>query len=126
MMLIQNCSCAMVSLAKYVKYRRPRNCLWDSSHRLRIMVLLSYEQTMHKFIHDQWVSIETDIIFNVGAIGVDLQFQWQKNRTDLCDGVRYFDTNTDTLRIIQVKNDDKGHYRCLVKNNAGRGFSYYQ
>ena len=87
------------------------------------MVLLSSEQTMHKFIHDQWVSIETDIIFNVGAIGDSLQFQWQKNRTDLCDGERYFDTSTDTLHIIQVKNDDKGHYRCLVKNDVGRKFS---
>ena len=72
---------------------------------------------------DQLVPIGTDIIFNVGAIGDGLQFQWQKNRTDLCDGERYFDTNTDTLRIIQVKNDDKGHYRCLVKNDVGGKFS---
>ena len=72
---------------------------------------------------DQLVSIGTDIIFNVGAIGDGLQFQWQKNRTDLYDGERYFDTNTDTLRIIQVKNDDKGRYRCLVKNDVGRKFS---
>ena len=69
------------------------------------------------------VSIGTDIIFNVGANGDGLQFQWQKNRTDLCDGERYFDTSTDTLHIIQVKNDDKGHYRCLVKNDVGRKFS---
>ena len=72
---------------------------------------------------DQLVSTGTDTIFNVGAIGDGLQFQWQKNHTDLCDGERYFDTNTDTLHIIQVKNDDKGHYRCLVKNDVGRKFS---
>ena len=73
------------------------------------MVLLSSEQTMHKFVHDQSVSIGTDIIFKE-LLELTFQFQWQKNRTDLCDVVRYFDTNTDTLRIIQVKNDDKGHY----------------
>ena len=69
---------------------------------------------------DQLVFIGTDIILNVGAIGDDLQFQWQKDRSDLFDGGRYFATNTDTLRIIQVKNDDTGHYRCLVTNDVGR------
>ena len=72
---------------------------------------------------DQSISIGTDIIFNVGAIGDCLQFQWQNNHTDLCNGERYFDTNTDTLHIIQVKNDDKGRYRCLVKNDVGIKFS---
>ena len=66
---------------------------------------------------NQLVSIGADIILNVGD---GLQFQWQKDRSDLCNGGRYFATNTDTLRIIQVKNDDTGHYRCLVTNDVER------
>ena len=69
------------------------------------------------------MSIETDIILNVGAIGDGLQFQWQKDRSDLFDGGRYCDTNTDTLRIVEVEKGDKGRYRCLVTNDVGRKFS---
>ena len=57
------------------------------------------------------------------ATGDGLQFWWQKNRSDLCDGDRYSGTNTDTLRIVEVGNSDKGRYRCLVKNAIGKKFS---
>ena len=55
--------------------------------------------------------------------GDDIQFQWQKNRSDLCEGGRYCDTNTDTLQIFEIEKGDKGRYRCLVKNKVGRAFS---
>ena len=58
------------------------------------------------------------------ATGDVLQFQWQKNGTDIHDhGSRYRGTNTDTLRILMVEKDDKGCYRCLVKNYKGEEFS---
>ena len=58
-------------------------------------------------------------MFEVKATGDDLHFQWQKNRSDLCDGGRYCDTDTDTLRIVEVETDDRGRYRCIVKNHLG-------
>ena len=57
------------------------------------------------------------------STGESLQFHWQKNRIDLCDDDRYCDTNTDTLRIVEVEKGDKGRYRCLVKNDIGRELS---
>ena len=42
----------------------------------------------------------------------------------MCDGGKYRDTGTDTLRIIEVeKNDNKTRYRCLVKNHKGEKLS---
>ena len=64
--------------------------------------------------------------FEVKATGDGLQFQWQKNRSEiLCDGGRYCDTETAILRIEEVKESDKGRYRCIVtaKNDAGKKFS---
>ena len=57
------------------------------------------------------------------STGESLQFQWQKNCSDLCDGDKYCDTNTNTLRIVEVEKGDKGRYRCLVKNDIGWEFS---
>ena len=57
------------------------------------------------------------------STGESLQFQWQKNRNDLCDGDKYCDTNTHTLRIVEVEKGDKGRYRCLVMNDTGWEFS---
>ena len=57
------------------------------------------------------------------ATGENLQFQWQKNRINLCDGGRYCDTNTDTLHIVDTEKGDKGRYRCLVMNDVGRKLS---
>lgn len=64
--------------------------------------------------------------FQVKATGDALQFQWQKNRKEiLSDGDRYCDTDTNTLRIKEVEESDKGHYRCIVttKNDAGKEVS---
>lgn len=65
------------------------------------------------------MAVGTEAVFTVKATGDELHFQWQKNRIDLCEGNRYCDTDTDTLRILEVETGDKGRYRCLVKNVIG-------
>ena len=65
----------------------------------------------------------TDIKFNIEATGDDLKFKWEKNYSNLTDDARYRDTNTDTLRIVEVGKDDKGRYRCRVSNYIGETFS---
>ena len=75
---------------------------------------------------DQSVASGAVAEFQVKATGDGLQFQWQKNRKEiLCDGGRYCDTDTDTLRIEEVEGSDKGRYRCIVtaRNDAGKMFS---
>ena len=57
------------------------------------------------------------------ATGYHLQFQWQKDLSDFCDGGRCRGTSTDTLRILEVKKGDKGRYRCLVKNEVEEMYS---
>ena len=62
--------------------------------------------------------------FVVEATGDVLEFQWQKNGDDIHDhGSRYRGTDTNTLRILIVKKDDEGCYRCLVKNYIDEKFS---
>ena len=65
----------------------------------------------------------TEVVFKVEATGVNLHFQWQKDHTYLYDGGRYYDTDTDCLRIVEVENNDKGRYRCCVKNDKDKKFS---
>ena len=55
------------------------------------------------------------------ATGYHLQFQWQKDLSDLCDGGRYRGTSTDTLHIVDVEKGDKGRYRGLVRNDNVEG-----
>ena len=71
----------------------------------------------------QSVVTTTSVAFSVEATGDDLQFQWQKNCVDLCDGDRYCGTETDYLHILMVERTDEGRYRCLVKNSVGEKFS---
>ena len=62
--------------------------------------------------------------FTVEATGDDLQFKWQKNGVDLSEDGRHHGTDTDTLHIVNVEKDDnKSHYRCLVKNDIEESFS---
>ena len=65
----------------------------------------------------------TEAVFRVKATGDEVHFQWQKDRSDLCDGGQYCDTNTDTLHIVDVEEGDRGRYRCIVKNDVGKKFS---
>ena len=69
------------------------------------------------------MALGAEAVFQVRATGYCLQLQWQKDLCDLSDGGRYRGTCTDTLRILEVEARDKGHYRCLVKNDVGKMFS---
>ena len=60
------------------------------------------------------------VVFSIKATGENLQFQWQKNGSDLSDDDNYCGVNTDTLDIVAVKEDDEGDYGCLVKNDVGK------
>lgn len=62
-------------------------------------------------------------MFRVKATGDEVYFQWQKNRRDIFDDHRYRDTNTSTLCIVDVEKSDKGCYRCIVSNYAGKKLS---
>ena len=82
-------------------------------------------QQPHILEHPKNQSVASGAVaeFQVKATGDGLQFQWQKNRNEiLCDGGRYCDTDTDTLRIEEVEESDKGRYRCIVtaRNDAGK------
>ena len=74
--------------------------------------------------NEQSVAIGANVTFQVKATGDDLHFQWQKNQSDLDDGDRCCGTRTSRLRIVEVEKDDKGRYRCLVKNSVGEEFSH--
>ena len=65
-----------------------------------------------------------DIEFSIEATGDNLQFQWQKDGSDLSDGEKYHGVHTDTLHIMRVREGDKGRYRCLVMNNVKTKFSH--
>ena len=71
----------------------------------------------------QSVATGADVSFHVEATGDNLHFQWQKNQSDLDDGDRCCGTYTNRLHIIEVEKDDKGRYRCLVKNAVGEELS---
>ena len=69
------------------------------------------------------VATGTDVKFAVHTTGDCLQFQWQKDGTDLSDDDKHFDTGTDSLHIVNVQKNDKGCYRCRVKNDVGEKLS---
>ena len=61
--------------------------------------------------------------FNIKATGDNLNFQWQKDGSDLSDGDKHQGVHTDTLKIVKVEKGDQGCYRCLVKNDVDRTIS---
>ena len=77
--------------------------------------------TQHPENHS--VTTGVDIEFNIKATGDSLQFQWQKDGSDLSDGDKYQGVHTNVLHIAKVDKGDGGGYRCLVKNNVKRMFS---
>ena len=72
---------------------------------------------------NQSVVTGEDTDFSIQATGDNLQFQWQKDGSDLSESGKYCGTNTDTLHIIKMEEDDKGDYRCIVKNDVEMKFS---
>ena len=65
-----------------------------------------------------------NVEFSIEASGDSLQFQWQKDCSDLnSDDDKYWGVNTDTLHIVATEGSDEGDYRCLVENDVGKLFS---
>ena len=65
-----------------------------------------------------------NVEFSIDATGDNLQFQWQKDGSDLnSDSDKYWGVNTDTLYIVATEGSDEGDYRCLVENDVGKRFS---
>ncbi|MHC4444084.1 MAG: immunoglobulin domain-containing protein [Planctomycetota bacterium] len=57
--------------------------------------------------------------FNVVATGASLEYQWQKNGTNLSDGGNISGAATGTLQVSNVQASDAANYRCVVSNNGG-------
>ena len=57
-------------------------------------------------------------MLKVEARGDELIFQWLKNGSNLKSDSNYSGTDTNILKIRQVKKTDAGCYRCLVKNEV--------
>ena len=72
---------------------------------------------------DQSVAPGAEAKFQLKATGDCPKFQWKKDYEELHDGVKYYGTDTDTLRIKDVEKSDKGCYQCLVKNSDGEKLS---
>ena len=72
--------------------------------------------------HPENTSVATgmDAVLTVEATGDELYFQWQKDGECIeKNNSRFYfhQTNTtSTLRIKDVSKDDKGRYKCVVKN----------
>ena len=63
-----------------------------------------------------------DAVFTVEATGDDLQFQWQKDGECIDKYEPWFHCSqtdtTSTLCIKRVLKNNKGNYKCVVKNRA--------
>ena len=64
-----------------------------------------------------------NVEFSIEATGENLQFQWQKDGSNLVNTGKYRGIYTDSLDIVAVEGSDEGDYRCLVENDVGRLFS---
>ena len=68
----------------------------------------------------QSVASGTDATFTVEATGDEIEFQWQKNERNIVGNESRFKVSrcadTSTLCIQNTEKNDKGHYRCLIKN----------
>lgn len=69
--------------------------------------------------HPQDSTVRAGNIFflTVQASGIDLSYQWQKNRVDITGAV------SDTFFIDTVTRYDSGSYRCIVTNAGGIAIS---
>ena len=77
--------------------------------------------------HPENTSIATgmDAVLTVEATGDELYFQWQKDGECIDKKKSRFHfhhaNTTSTLRIKDVSKDDKGRYKCVVKNLVEMG-----
>ena len=104
-------------------------CLTNSSPQivfLLILLLFFTVDTPKITLHPECKSVATGqpTTFTVEATGDGLWFKWQKNGIDLSEDGRHHGTDSHTLHIVNVEKDDnKSHYRCLVKNDIEEKFS---
>ena len=61
----------------------------------------------------------TQAMFSVGALGMNLQYQWRKNGTPLSNGGKISGANSDTLYITGADSTDADQYDVIVSNNCG-------
>ena len=58
-------------------------------------------------------------VFSVAATGFPLNYQWQKNSTNLTDGGRISGVKTATLTLENLQTNDAGVYSVTITNVAG-------
>ena len=93
-------------------------CLYNT------LSLTVYPPKITRHPENQSAAFGINIEFSIEATGDNLQFQWQKDGSDLnSDGDKYWGVNTDTLYIVATEGSDEGDYRCLVENDVGKLFS---
>ena len=94
-------------------------------HLMSYCFLVHFQQpTIHAIDpKEQSVATGTEVKFNVKATGDCLHFQWKKDSKVMLDDRKYRGTKTDTLRIKDVENSEKGSYQCLVTNDVGEELS---
>jgi len=61
----------------------------------------------------------TQAMFSVGALGMNLQYQWRKNGAPLSNGGKISGANSDTLYITGADSTDADQYDVIVSNNCG-------
>jgi hypothetical protein len=61
----------------------------------------------------QTVPLGQEVMFSVTASGMNLEYQWQKDETDLTG------RREPTLTLTNVNTLSNGGYRCIVSNSAG-------
>lgn len=59
------------------------------------------------------------MLFIVEATGTDIDYQWERDGNGLSDAVRFSGTNSSTLTITAVVEEDGGNYTCTVRNALG-------
>ena len=107
-------------LACAVVYPKAMKCILNTKANLLIQKPLYLVDPPKVIQHPKSQSVPTrgETTFTVEATGDDLTFKWQKNSHNLKCGGNYSGTDTNTLKIRQVKKTDAGCYRCLVKNEV--------
>ena len=60
-----------------------------------------------------------DAVFSVNASGDGLTYQWQRESVNLTDSVQYSGSNTSSLTVLSVAEDDEGDYTCVVTASDG-------
>jgi hypothetical protein len=68
----------------------------------------------------QGVVLGSNVTFNVNAIGdAPLQYQWQRNTTNLTDGPFLIGSTSNSLTILGAQLSDAANYRVVITNAYG-------